>query len=220
MGCSSSCRMFSAFTDSIVHILRERYGVEYVVKILDDFLFIAKSREECQRSLNALLNLCKSACIPVAPHKTINPCWCIIFLGTELDTKSMEARLPIDKLQKYSKHIHEIIGKGKITLKELQSVNGQLQYATCVVHSGWAFLRRLINLTIGRTVPYVYVTLNKGARLDLKIWILFLEKFNGISLLYEPHVADSQTVNLFYDASMKGFGACYGWVIMETKSLA
>ncbi len=126
----------------------------------------------------------------------------------------MEARLPIEKLQKYSMDIDEIIGKGKVTLKELQSVIGQLQYTTCFVNSGRAFLRRLINLMIGRTVPYVYVTLNMGSRLDLKIWKLFFVKFNGISLLYEPHVADSQTVNLYSDASMKGFGACYGssWI--------
>ncbi len=38
--------LFSTFTDAIVHILKERFGVLYIIKPLDDFLFIAKSSEE------------------------------------------------------------------------------------------------------------------------------------------------------------------------------
>ncbi len=32
--------------------------------------------------------------------------------------------------------------------------------------------------------------------------------------MYEPHIADSNTVKLFLDSSKKGFGACYGsnWI--------
>ncbi len=50
MGCSSSCMLFSAFTDVIVYILKVKYGVEYVVKILYDFLF-CQDRESIVRSV-------------------------------------------------------------------------------------------------------------------------------------------------------------------------
>ncbi len=148
MGCSSSCRLFSGFTDAIAYILMVRYGVKNLVKCLDDFLFIVLTRKECQRCLDSFLELCREACIPVAQHKTVCPCWCLVFLGAELDTNMMHVRLPVDKLQRYSLHIEDIIKAGKVSLRDLQSIIGQLQYATCVVNPGNGFLRRLINLTI------------------------------------------------------------------------
>ena len=161
----------------------------YIVKILDDLLFIAKSKVECQRCLNVFLDLCREAGIPVAPHKTVGPCWCLIFLGVELDTADMQARLPIEKIEKYRKHVEEIQTRDKVTLRELQSVIGQLQYATCIMISSRTFLRCLINLTIGHMVPHYFIKLTRGVKLDLEIWKSFLDYYNGISFLYEPHVA-------------------------------
>ncbi len=67
-------------------------------KILDDFLFLAKTREECQRCLNSFLERCSDAGIPVVTHKTLGPCWCLVFSGVEIDTQEMQVRLPVDKL--------------------------------------------------------------------------------------------------------------------------
>ncbi len=210
MGCSSSCRLFSVFTDAIVLILRNKYGVENVEKIVDDFFFLAKTREECHRCLNSFLELCSDdAGIPVVKHKTVGPCWCLVFLGAEIDTHGMQIRLPVDKLLRYSEHIEDIISQGKVTLRDLQSVIGQLQYATCAVNLGRVFLRRLIDLTIGCRVPHFFINLTKGAKDDLKIWKRFLAHFNGKSFMYEPHMANSNTINLFSDSSKKGYGACH-----------
>ncbi len=202
MGCSSSCRLFSAFTD--------KYGVEYVVKILDDFLFLSRSREQCEKCLDAFLDLCKKACIPVAAHKTVSPCWCLVFLRAEFDTEIMQLRLPLDKIQRYSCHVEEVLCHNRITIRDLQSIIGKLQYSTSVIHAGKAFLGRLINLTTGVKVPCHYIRLTKGAKLDLVVWKTFLEEFNGLSFLYEPSFAASHTIKMYSDASKKGFGSCYG----------
>ncbi|XP_033747006.1 uncharacterized protein LOC117332230 [Pecten maximus] len=61
----------------------------------------------------------------------------------------MESRLPNDKLQKALASIEGFLVRKKVTLKELQSLIGTLQFATSVVLPGRAFLRRLIDLTIG-----------------------------------------------------------------------
>ncbi len=102
----------------------------------------------------------------------------------------------------------------KIRLKELQSIIDQLQYATCEVPHGKAFLRRLINLTIGHTKPHYFISLKQEAILDLKMWKLFLNKYNGKSFLYSSSLANAKRINLFSDASKLGFGATYGsnWI--------
>ena len=101
-----------------------------------------------------------------------------------------------------------------MTLRELQSIIGQLQYSTCVVTPGKAFLRRMINLTIGISKPYYYVRLNKEAMQDLIMWSKFLHNYNGKSFMYDVSSTDSSRVNLYSDASGMGFGATYGssWI--------
>ncbi len=77
----------------------------------------------------------------MAPHKTVDPCWCMVFLGIELDTAEIQARLPMEKNERYGSHVEDVLQKSKVTLKELQSVIVQLQYATCIILPGRAFLR-------------------------------------------------------------------------------
>ena len=47
MGASSSCAIFERFSDALIFILESVYNVFNTVKMLDDFLFIASSEEEC-----------------------------------------------------------------------------------------------------------------------------------------------------------------------------
>ena len=51
MGASSSCLTFERVSDSLVHIIKNKYKVKHVTKVLDDFLFIA----ETKRNVNGLL---------------------------------------------------------------------------------------------------------------------------------------------------------------------
>ena len=70
-------------------------------------------------------------------------------LWIELDCSRNEARLPHEKVEKCLLAIHSLLGKKKVTLKELQSLIGLLNFACSVVTPGRVFLQRLINLTIG-----------------------------------------------------------------------
>ncbi len=92
----------------------------------------------------------------------------------------------------------------RITLRNLQLIIGKLQYSTSVIQAGKDFWRRLINLTTGIKVPYHYIRLTKGAKLDLVEWKTFLKDFNGLSFLYEPSFVSLHTIKMYSDASKKG----------------
>ena len=49
----------------------------------------------------------------------------------------------------------------------MQSIIGCLQFATSVIVPGKAFVRRLIDQTIGVSAPFHYATLNEEAKKDL-----------------------------------------------------
>ena len=90
----------------------------------------------------------------MAPEKTEGPSPFLSFAGIELDCSMNEARLPQEKVRKCLLAIRSLLGRKKVTLKELQSLIGLLNFACSVVTPGRVFLRRLINLTIGINISY------------------------------------------------------------------
>ena len=158
--------------------------------------------------------MCHELGVPVAYHKTAGPTQIITFLGIKLDTLNMVARLPIDKLDKYKHELKLAMTHDKLTLRELKSLIGKLQFATAVVRPGRAFLRRLYNMTIQTRKPHHYIRLTKSAKQDLDTWFHFLEHYNGKTIIHKPSRADSQSVHLYTDASKTAFGGTHGthWV--------
>ena len=126
----------------------------------------------------------------------------------------MEARLPRDKTEKCISLISDFIQRKKVTLKEVQSLNGLLNYACSVIRPVRALLRRLIDLTVGVRLPNHCIRLNRGVKEDLKTWLSFLLNFNGRYFFLDDLWLNSSKLNLFTDAH--GFGAiigshwCYG----------
>jgi hypothetical protein len=77
--------------------------------------------------------VCTSLGVPIANEKTKGPSTVITFLGVEFDTINMELRLPSEKLQKLQLQLDHILHKDKITLLQLQSLLGSLNFACRVV---------------------------------------------------------------------------------------
>ena len=71
----------------------------------------------------------------------------------------MEARLPEDKLTQCRLLLRLFLSRHKVT--------------------GRAFLRRLIDLTLGISRPHYHIRLTRQVKLDLLTWQDFLTGFNG-----------------------------------------
>lgn len=140
-------------------------------------------------------------------------------MGIELDSVLMEKRLPQDKLAK-ARHLIQIQSKNSITLQELQSIIGLLNFACSVVIPERPFLRQLIDLSVGLTQPYHHKKLNKEARADLNAWGLFLEHLNGKSLFLSEQWENSDLLQLYTDASNIGFGSYLGNLATYVSALS
>ena len=211
MGCASSCRTFETFSTAIEWIARNRLHITGILHLLDDFLIIAPSRQLCQQQLDLFLTLCSYLGIPMAPEKTIGPATTLAFAGIELYSIEMEARLPPDKLAKCSQLISLFLLRKKVTLHDIQVLTGLLNFACSVIVPGRAFLRRLIDLTMGIKAPYHKIRLSKEVKEDLRVWQEFLFTYNGRSFFLSDNWASSNTLQLYTDASgALGFGAIFG----------
>jgi hypothetical protein len=123
----------------------------------------------------------------------------------------MMCRLPECKLIKVRESVQSAKRRKKITLHDLQSLIGLLNFACLVVVPGRTFLRRLIDLTCGVSNPNHYIRLTCEARADLHMWSNFVESYNGRSVLLPDIWSSSDKELLFTDASGSlGFAAVLG----------
>ena len=175
MGCSSSCRTFEMFSTALEWITQNKLHVSYMLHLVDDFLIVSPTVASCQHQLDTSLMLCNYLGIPMAPEKTVGPSTTLAFAGIELDTVLMEARLPQEKLDKC---LSAFLPRRKVTLQEIQSLTSLLNFARAVVVLGRAFLRRLIDLTIGVRKAHCLIRLSREVKQDLLVWQSFLTGFN------------------------------------------
>ena len=113
------------------------------------------------------------------------------YLGIEVDTISLQLCLPSSKLASLKETLAACICLKTMTKIDLQRLTGLLQFATKVVHPGRPFLRRLYALQDIGNHPNYFVHLNQADRADIMWWYIFVEKWNGISLLWDLGMVDA-----------------------------
>ncbi|WAQ98929.1 hypothetical protein MAR_023302 [Mya arenaria] len=143
--------------------------------------------------------------------KTVFPNTQVEVHGILVDTNSLTASLPPDKVQLLRTLLESFKKRKKVTLKQLQSLLGHLNFACKVIKPGRCFLRRLYDLTIGCTKPNHHIRLTSETRADIALWHTFLNDYNGCTLLTGDRFTTSTTLKLFTDAAgSKGFACTHG----------
>ncbi|KAM9319746.1 uncharacterized protein PAF06_004160 [Gastrophryne carolinensis] len=209
MGCSISCAYFEAFSSFLEWVIKERAGLGSVTHYLDDFLCVGPGGTRiCDLLLATMLNVFGDFGVPVAHDKTEGPATVIKFLGIEIDTVQRVCRLPREKIEDLVGGLEGALGVKKVTLVQLQSVLGKLNFACRVLPMGRVFTRRLSLATAGVREPHHFIRLTAGMKEDIRMWITFLESFDGLAYWLDP-VKGNDELELFTDAAgspPQGFG--------------
>ena len=122
--------LFDEFSSAVEWIIQTKLNIPKVIHILDDFFFATSPpRSKCMTALCQILHLFTDLNIPIAPGKTFPACTCLEFMGILLDSNTMEARLPVDKLTRIQEALGQWTTRKSATLQELQSLIGTLQFA-------------------------------------------------------------------------------------------
>ena len=111
-----------------------------------------------------------------------------------------EARLPVDRLQKCLL-LCTFYKRRKVTLRELHSLLGLLNFTCSVIVPGRAFLRRLIDLNKGAKRLYHHIHLSKEAKSDMATWLTFLDRFNDKTFFLCDKWELSSSLELLTDAA-------------------
>ena len=180
-GLCSTPIIFTALADGLQWVIEQR-GASYVAHYLDDFITVGTpSTDQCYGNQQIIIETCRELGIPLAPHKTVDPTTCLVFLGIEIYTIAIELRLPQDKLRK----LQEWQFKKVCTRHSLESLLGYLNHTCKAVRPGRSFIGRLIAmLTKARRTHRTMIRINESCS-DIRWWHLFVSSWNGVSMLRE-----------------------------------
>ena len=211
-GLRSAPFIFNCLADAIEWVAVQQ-GVCPIHHYLDDFYIAgAPDSDQCSRHLRSLTSLCSALGVPLAEDKLEGPTTCLEYLGILLDSSSLEAHLPPDKLRDIHSSLLEWPARSTCSKRELLSLIGTLSFAAKVVPAGRTFLRRMIDLSTSVPSPDHTITLSDGFLLDLQWWREFATPWDGHSFFLLPHWTPAPHLELFTDSSGTiGFGAyCQG----------
>jgi hypothetical protein len=114
--------------------------------MIDDFFFMRPANNDlCSASLRSFLRLAEDIGVPIKKEKTLLPATCLTIYGVEIDSAAMTARLPLDKVEKIRTLLNGLVRREKVTLQELLSLLGLLNFATAVVVPGRTFMNAILS---------------------------------------------------------------------------
>ena len=214
-GGRSSASLFNSFADLVCWVLNEKFKL-LIIHYSDDFLMFSRSDlVTALEHLKKLKRAFKILNIPVADDKLEGPATNLPYLGIEIDTVNFTIHIPQNKVDELMAQMPRWCGRRTCTLRELQSLNGKLNFYSKAVPPGRMFTRRLIDLTRTVTKPSHYITMTREAREDVHWWCELLATHNRASFIPDPKKIYSTDLMLFTDAARyKGMGAVYGphWI--------
>ena len=173
MGAASSCAIFQRISNALAWMIKT-ISTTYcmVFNYLDDFLFLAKSHQECQQSLTTFIDLCNKLGVPISTEKTIPPSTSLVFLGIGINALRLELFIPPEKASTVLKELRDFLSKKTQKVKKWQSILGRLCHLSQVVTSGRIYLSSVYGSLQGilSQNSNCYRTIGAEAREGLEIW--------------------------------------------------
>ena len=143
-GASISCALFQEFSNALQHITEYLIGKkDRITNHLDDFLFIALLKLECDRMMETFFKMCKRINCLISMEKTEFAEPRMIFLGVLLDGLMHYICVPEDKQVRAISQLKFFMGKKAATIKEIQVLTGLLNFLNRAIVPGRTFTRRM-----------------------------------------------------------------------------
>ena len=219
-----SATIFSSVADVLQFILSSVALRSVLLHYLDDFLNVFDPRSRSTASaaraanvdLDAELSTCETLGVPIKWSKLVRPTTCLVFLGIELDSTALVARLPQDKLVDLNALLDDWVAKRSGSKRLVLSLVGKLMFAAQVIPAGRPYLRSLITRAHGVSALHHWVHLCKTCKADLAWWQALLRRWNGVAMFRFRGWAELTDFEMASDAAKsKGLGIIFdrAWIV-------
>ena len=113
-------------------------------KCLNDFIGVA-SPEKANRDFPKLGWLLQDVGVWESKNKACLPSSLVVVLSILFSTIDMTISITPDRVMEIQQEIHAWHDKITMSIKQLESLIGKLQFASQVIRAGWVFLARLLD---------------------------------------------------------------------------
>ena len=201
MGSKSAVFCCQRTTNAITHIFGT-FGYDEV-NYLDD-LGAAEEDAKAEEAYDCLGWILNSIGIRESAKKATPPAYIAVFLGILFNTLTMTLQITPERLTEIRELLEEWMEKRSMTLRELQSLLGKLNFAASTIRAGRIFVSRLLNSL--KTFPRSdRCEIDAEMKKDITWWICFMETFDGVTIM--PPVAWNAPDSIFSsDACLKSCG--------------
>ena len=197
-GLRTSPIIFDLFSSALEWILQNE-GWDRTLHYLDDFLGVIPPHGKADAFIKDFDRICVDLGFKINKKKNQQGTQ-VIFLGIEIDTIKMEARLPPKKRQKCITQLKAILQQPTASYSDLDSLVGSLSFAAGISPDSRGFLQRLNQVLRAGRRNRSPIAIAGEAREDLLWWHSLLQKWNGTSLLLVP----TTIFRIWIDASITG----------------
>ena len=192
MGLRSATFVAQLISSAITHIHnREFWSTNY----LDDF-GSAEYEDRAWNSFITMSTILQEIGATEAKEKAVEPTTALKFLSTKFDTLNMTISVAPERLTELVQELNRWSNRRTATRKQLQSLIGKLSFVTTCVRPGRIFLSRLIE-AMKEMPAHGHTTLRKDLKQDINWWRHFMQKYDGISILW---LQDCLQINKFLES--------------------
>ena len=193
MGLRSASMACQHITSAVCYVCSEAGFT--VLNYLDDFMSI-DSASRAWQSYSYLEDLFSRLGLQESVSKAIPPAQKVTCLGVEVNTLDMTLTVDPARLASLQSTLQLWLSKRTCTLKQLQSLVGQLMFVSKCVRQSRIFVSRILDLMRGVNAPHHHLCLKSEFRKDLHWWRHFLPLYNGVSLILTSQWSPPDTVFL------------------------
>ena len=184
-------------------------GINVLLHNLDDYFTAGPTgMGECQHNINTMVEVCREMGLMVNPSKVTSPSPITSFLGINIDSHEGVAHIDPVHLQAIIQELSSLHQAKSATKHEILSLIGKLHFVCRLCPLGRAFLQWMMETSKKAHYLHHHIKLNAEFWKDIKWWLTYLPSWNGVSFLYNADWTSTLDVELFTDASDKGF-YCY-----------
>ncbi|KAF0023054.1 hypothetical protein F2P81_023684 [Scophthalmus maximus] len=203
-GCKSSPKSFESLSEALCWILTNIHKLPFVIHLLDDFLTITPPSSPPAHGLTTITTAFREHGVPLATKKTVGPSTFLEFLGINLNSVSLLASLPPEKIHRLSLLISNFLLAPSCTKKQLFSMLGPISFAIRIIPQGQSFLSHLLSIAASVASLHDHVSLDGACKMELKLWHQFLSSWNSISFFYDDHITKPDDIQLLNRRSSSG----------------
>ena len=184
--------------------------VQDLLHYLDDYFTVGPPQSPvCTNNITTMIATCEELGFTVNSEKVTKPATTTNFLGIDIDSVAMEARIDPTHLSKTISLLKDIMGYWSTTKQSILTLIGKCHFMCHICRPGRAFLHCMIETSMKAWHLHHRIKLNQEFCRDIDWWLCYLPTWNGGQPFVWVPLAHQHGMSAFHWCQWHVVFSCY-----------